>query len=224
MSPISIDNFTVCRTCAGLAGYPPVRKQYPQLCRCHREGQVRWPDHDFNEYVDLCWCCLLERIPSGSRWSPFYCPECLERAHGYNESMGGVLLYVGRHSLMNGVWVREGRLARPQAPAALCRAVGEFALGICGFFEAMDRWRPTRLQAVLRAVGREVPGQGESEEIGLVEYLRAAGRLADDRELAKRASFDAVCRFLGYPPAGEVIEWLRPRVANPGHYRPTVEA
>ena len=224
MSPISIDNFTVCRTCAGLAGYPPVRKQYPQLCRCHREEQVRWPDRDFNEYVDLCWCCLLERIPSGSRWSPFYCPECLERAHGYNESMGGVLLYVGRHSLMNGVWVREGRPARPQELAALRRSVGEFALGICGFFEAMDRWRPARLQEVLRALGLDATGEGEPPKLGFVEYLQTARQLTDHPQFGKRVAFAAMCRFLGYPPAEEVIEWLRPAAANPAHYRPTVEA
>lgn len=188
------DNFTVCRTCGGLAGYPEGRQAYPQSCRC-RAAQ-RWPYHDFSQYQDLCWCCLLEAIPSGCRLSPFYCSECLRQADAHNESLGRVLLFVGRHSVMNFVARRGARAPRPKVDEC-GETLQVFGKSIVGFFEVMERWRPVRLRAVLEAIGRI--GQSESHGISLVEYLRAAEGLIDHPEVGKRAAFDALCAYLGYP-------------------------
>jgi len=204
MSPVRIDNFTVCRVCAGLAGSPR-RESHPQVCRCRRQEQERWPHHDFNEYVDLCWCCGLERIPSGSKWSSFYCPQCRELVTGYNHSFGRLLLYLGRHSLMNGVWLGGDQAARPEAVEGFGEAMGGFARGILGFFEAMDRWRPARLQVVLQAIGLEAPGEEEPPGVSLVEYLDVPRALLDHPEVGKQAAFGALCEFLGYPAAEEAI-------------------
>ena len=193
-----VDDFTICRVCAGLAGFPKGRSDYPQVCRCHRAAEQRWPDHDFNEYFDLCWCCLLELIPSGSKWSSFYCEDCRQRVRGYNESVGRVVLFVGRHSIMNGLGLRGREAAVPEVVTAFGLALGRFGAELGGFCEAMGAWRPDRLGAVLRSGGLEGAasvGQG----ILLTGYLKAAEGLVGHPRFGKRAAFIALCGFLGLP-------------------------
>ncbi|MFH1330981.1 MAG: hypothetical protein ABIJ48_10075 [Actinomycetota bacterium] len=193
----SSDDFTICIVCAGLAGFPSGRSDYPQVCRCNKADQPRWPDHDFNEYFDLCWCCLLEPISSGSKWSSFYCEGCRQRVRGYNESMGRVLLYLGCHSIMNGLGLRGRDAAVPEAVAAFGSALGRFGTGLLGFYEGMSTWRPDRLRVVLRLIALP-PGTGP-QELGLAEYLKAAEGLVDHPRFGKRAAFSALCGFLGLP-------------------------
>ena len=192
-------DFTVCPACAGLAGHPIGREAYPQVCRCHRQGQERWPDHDFNEYADLCWCCRVELIPSGSKWSSFYCDECRYRVRVYNEAAGRLLFFMGRHSIMNGIGLRGPDAARPEAVRAFGEAMRGFSFGMVRFDDVMDRWRPMRLEAVCRAIGQEVAGEGGLQPLPLIPYLEAAAGLAGDPRLGKSAAFNALCEFLGYP-------------------------
>ncbi len=192
------DGFTICRVCAGLAGFPSGRCGYPQVCRCHRADEQRWPDHDFNEYFDLCWCCLLEAIPSGSKWSSFYCQDCRQRVRGYNESVGRVVLCMGRHSLMNGLGLRGRDAAVPELVAAFGSELGGFIAELGGFYKAMGAWRPDRLGAVLRASGQEGAAGGE-QGLRLSEYLQAAEGLVGHPRLGKRAAFSALRGFLGLP-------------------------
>ena len=198
MIPEYSGSFTVCCVCAGLAGYPRGRSDYPQVCRCNRADEQRWPDHDFNEYADLCWCCLLETISSGSKWSSFYCDDCRQRVRKYNQSMGRVLLWMGRHSIMNGLGLRGPDVAVPQAVATFGTGLGGFVTGLGGFYDAMAAWRPDRLGAVLQAGGLEGAG-GEEQRLPLAQYLKAAAGLANHPEFRKGAAFDALCGFMGFP-------------------------
>jgi hypothetical protein len=198
MVPESSDNFTICLVCAGLAGFPSGRSDYPQVCRCHRAGEQRWPDHDYNEYFDLCWCCLLEAIPSGSKWSSFYCDECRQRVRRYNQSVGRVVLYRGRHSIMNGLGLRGSDAAIPEAVEAFAAAAGGLCLGLLEFYEALDVWRPARLRAVLRS-GVLEGGAGEEQGLRLAGYAQAAEAFVDNARIGKRAAFGALCGFLGLP-------------------------
>jgi len=198
-------NFTVCPSCAGMAGYPAGREACPQVCRCDRREQERWPDYDFNEYADLCWCCQIELIPSGSKWSLFYCEECRQRVRAYNEAAGRLLFFVGRHSILNGVGLRGSDADWTEAVEAFARAMQGWSMGLQSFFEAMHRWRPMRLEAVCRAVGQAEPADGEPQGLPLIAYLEATGRGADDPRVGKRAAFNALCGFLGFPPAPAVI-------------------
>jgi len=197
-------DFTVCPACAGLAGCPPGREAYPQVCRCDRREQERWPDHDFNEYADLCWCCQVELIPSGSKWSSFYCGDCRQRIRAYNEAAGRLVFLMGRHSIMNGVGLRGSDAARPEAVRAFGEAMRGFSFGMVRFDDAMDRWRPMRLEAVRRAIGQEVAGEGGLRPLLLTPYLEAAAGRAGEAGFGKRAAFDALCEFLGYPLLPEV--------------------
>lgn len=203
MSPEPLDHFGVCCTCAGLAGYPEGREEYPQVCACVEADRPRWPDHDFNAYLSLCWCCLLEVIPSGSKWSQFYCRDCRHLARRYNESAGRIMFLMGRHSFMNGIGLSGREAARPEALQAFASALKNLFLGMQGFVEAVDRWQPTRLQVVLEAAGRGVPPSSEPQKLPLAGYLQAAEGLAGHQRFGKRAAFDALCSFLGFPSLPE---------------------
>lgn len=56
-----------------------------------------------NRLVDLCWCCGQALIPTGSRWSTFFCPTCKQYVFELNEAAGSCLIPIGRHSIANGI-------------------------------------------------------------------------------------------------------------------------
>jgi hypothetical protein len=190
--------FTICPVCAGLAGHPEGRERHPQVCRCAPAGAERWPDHDFNEYAALCWCCLLEAIPSGSKFSPFYCRDCLQRAQQLNSAAGRTVLFIGRHSLMASVGPPGPDAGDPPSLTAFPKTLTVFIGGISGFYDAMNVWRPGRLRTVLSGLEPGAPAVRQ-EPVALDTYLQAAARLVDHPQLGKRAAFSALCRHLGLP-------------------------
>jgi hypothetical protein len=203
VSTEGFDNFTVCPACAGLVGYPPGRDRYPQVCHCHRAGEERWPDHDFNEYATLCWCCQIELIPSGSKWSAYYCRACLDLVRKYNQAAGRVLLPAGRHSIMNGLGLRGGATVRQDVLDAFAHELAGFVSGMQSFFESMGLWRPDRLRVVLGATGQEGSAESRAQTLPLADYLKAVKPLVGHPQFGKRSAFDALCGFLGYPPPPE---------------------
>jgi hypothetical protein len=186
----------ICSVCAGLNGDTGCGIHGPQRCACPggqpREG--RWPDGDFNEHAALCWCCQLEVLGSGSRFSPFFCPPCRTWARACNDRHGRLLIPIGRHTLMNGVAVRD------PADSAQVRALLDCLLDNVGFHEQMDRWRPHRIRLILEATFPSPPGRGAPARVPLVDYLGFAAGLHDDARLGKRAAFEALLAFLGLPP------------------------
>jgi hypothetical protein len=62
-----------------------------------------WPGFDFDTYLELCRCCGIEPLKSGSRWSPFFCDACKERVIAFNRACGRWVIPIGRHSMMHGV-------------------------------------------------------------------------------------------------------------------------
>jgi hypothetical protein len=84
---VSYGQMVVCGSCGGPKGFVPsdfgALAGAEQLCECSplEEGrsQPTWGG-DFNSVVELCQCCALAGLPSGSRWSPLLCKPCLSRA------------------------------------------------------------------------------------------------------------------------------------------------
>ena len=98
---------SICRDCLELRGALPDGRV--QRCRCESRGSLkekRWPGYDFNVSFELCYFCAAEAIPSGSRWSSFYCDGCREHAEKRE-------LPLGRHALLGSgidrlrVWRRD---------------------------------------------------------------------------------------------------------------------
>lgn len=101
--------FVVCGRCQRVRGGPigtVGAVTVWQLCACssteeHR-AQPRVGDH--NTAAELCRCCGLELLDSGSKWSVWFCRTCLDRIRKMNLDAGRCLVPIGRHSLMNGVF------------------------------------------------------------------------------------------------------------------------
>jgi len=110
---VNLHNLKICHKCFQLHGKiwlenGPFVKQ-----KCHCESKDEEPWHissrdfssynDFNKKYEICYCCGLEVIPSGSKWSSFYCQDCKGRIYKLNEKFGQCIIPYGRHSLMNGI-------------------------------------------------------------------------------------------------------------------------
>ena len=81
-----------------------------QKCRCIKDEDRKnglkvqlWPGNDFNTSVEFCHCCSKRLINSGSKFSSFYCSDCLKIIKENNAQPGNYQIPLGRHSLMNGI-------------------------------------------------------------------------------------------------------------------------
>ena len=117
----------VCHSCLLLKGPVPGRTDGArQFCDCTpgevRRAQSRWGG-DFNTYAELCRCCGLVLLRSGSRFSIWFCTQCLEAIKALNRSAGRSLVPIGRHSFMNGVGSERGAAPHRERCPGLGRAV-----------------------------------------------------------------------------------------------------
>jgi len=80
---------------------------------------------DFNTLYEICYCCGLEVIRSGSKWCLFYCQDCKNRIRKLNEMMGRCIIPYGRHSMMNGVSLGGENAKRIGAIGEFVKAVND---------------------------------------------------------------------------------------------------
>jgi hypothetical protein len=178
-------------------------KQYRQRCRCERgvEPEKRWPGYDFNTYEELCRCCTIEPLRSGSCWSPFFCRECRERVMELNRRFGRCVIPIGRHSIMNEFSLRGGE-------ALVAEHAEHFANQLRRLFGStahLEVYTSARTRESLAVLGFP-PGQ----DVEVDQYLkraRAAG-------LKKEAAFAELRDHFGAgaaPAAGDRIGLQRLR-------------
>ena len=99
----------VCGRCGEVKG-PVPGADAVQLCGCASQEQYRAQPRrgrDFPKWLELCKCCGLRTVSSGSRWSHFHCGRCRPRVAALNDFLGRCVVPQGRHSLMNGVGLKE---------------------------------------------------------------------------------------------------------------------
>ena len=180
-----IGRFVVCGTCGWLRG-PWGRYvgelEFEQRCDCHdaEEPDERWPGFDHNTVAELCRCCGLEVVKSGSKWSVWFCRECLDRVKDLNTGAGRCVVPIGRHSLMNGVFYKPAQSG--VNPAALS-AFSDQLHAFFGAVDATEAWRRRVVRANLAAINL-----GEALSVPVDRYcrrVRAAG-------LSKEAAFAAL--------------------------------
>lgn len=154
----------VCRVCAELRGdvtVDGVRRR--QRCLCEPR-EPEWPRYDFNRKHELCHCCAAETIPSGSRWSLFFCEPCKTAIVHLRDQVGRVVIPIGRHTLMNGVGMsREG-------------CVQTFVTQTTSLFDRMKRlhaWHADRVRDLLGEI------DGGDGAVPLARYLELAKRRAE---------------------------------------------
>ena len=166
--------------------------EFVQRCGCERSAQAEreavWPGYDHNTVAELCRCCAIEIVRSGSKWSTWFCPDCRERVTALNARMGRCVVPIGRHSLMNGVSYR------PVPGGMDDEALTAFADQLHAFFEAAgdtDGWRLRILTGHLAALG--LTG---ATEVPMRDYLARAARAG----LSKTDAFAALAESAGGPP------------------------
>ncbi len=166
-----VSGLSVCATCAELRG-PVVDEQTGQRriqqCACDRsaDGAVRWPGWDVSAVAELCHCCARVVVPSGSRWSRFFCDACHALVFGLNRASGACVVPIGRHSVMNGVFLGGGR---PTTTSDVDRFMHDLA-SFTDRLHHLDRWRASRARLVLGSF--DAPG-----DVDLATYLARAAEV-----------------------------------------------
>lgn len=172
--PQSIEPYSlvICGDCYGVRGRFPERgADAEQLCSCApvetRRNRRPSGGADHCTYVELCRCCGLVLLSSGSRWSVWFCEQCLPLIAGLNRAVGWMTAPIGRHSVMNGV----GLAASSTASHA---AVEQFTAASIGLFERIGA-----LEQYARAVVEqnvELLDLPVDTDVYVGEYLAAVRR------------------------------------------------
>ncbi len=113
----------------------PCRDERTQRCACEPKEPPA---------IELCRGCAAATIPSGSKWSVLFCDACKERVVAYNRAAGGCAIPIGRHSLMNGIFVIDEDIESSLGP----------------LFERIDRltkWHRQRVRAVVQTIPGDEP-------------------------------------------------------------------
>ena len=153
---LGADLVEVCIGCGEVRGR--WRSGLVQWCACDRaaspEPQPRWPHFDHNTAAELCRCCGLRLVESGSKWSVWLCRPCLGLVKAMNDEAGRCVFPIGRHSLMNGVGYRAGPQPSETALAAFSDQLHTFFRAAAGTSE----WRKQVVAA--NAAAAELPAGG----------------------------------------------------------------
>ena len=91
-----------------------------------------------NRKIDLCWCCGQALIPTGSRWSTFFCPACKQFAIELNEAAGSCVIPIGRHSIANGI---IGRPAPQESTEAFSEAFTQEVKTMNSRIDRLRSWK-----------------------------------------------------------------------------------
>jgi hypothetical protein len=190
----------ICPACLDLFHEGGRGRALAQQCRCRPRGRT-WPGLDFNEWARLCDCCVGELLTSGWRFSVWFCDECKPRVWELNKRHGYAVVPIGRHSLMNGVFL-SGSDAVAEVDGIVSgsqQTLQTFAESSVSMFSSIDHLHAFKEKALGRALERL--GFMTSALISVPQYLE---RLTEARTvgwLTKEAAFADLCRHFGLTPA-----------------------
>jgi hypothetical protein len=100
------EGLALCTACGWLRGtidHPEADRPLEQRCDCQPGDAPRWPGHDFNMAAELCRCCGQVLLPSGSKFSVWFCRGCLGLVGGLNQRLNRYAIPIGRHSFHGGL-------------------------------------------------------------------------------------------------------------------------
>lgn len=172
--PPSVNPYSlvICGGCHDVRGrVPDWGPGAEQLCSCTpleiRRNHAPSGGADHCTYVELCRCCGLVLLGSGSRWSTWFCEQCRPLIRGLNRAVGRVVVPIGRHSLMNGVGLPGPWTATPAAVEMFTRA----SIGLFDRIEALGRYARSVVERNVVALG--LP---PDTDVHVGEYLAAVRR------------------------------------------------
>lgn len=159
--------WVICGRCHALRGPIPLRNDgVVQLCACQLKKSTRLPSDwggDFNTYAELCRCCGLRLLKSGSRWSVWFCDYCKPLISALNRHVGRCVIPIGRHSLMNGYALRPGGRDEATRIEAFVAATQGLAAGV----QSTQAYARDVVAANVKALGYR-----RGKHVNLGEYLR----------------------------------------------------
>lgn len=136
----NLRSLRICHKCLELYGSIKLDDGHrvEQRCLCSKHSEERWVTiqggtrfhHDFNTEYEICYCCGLEIIPSGSKWSSFYCVDCIGVIHEFNKAVRQCLIPLGRHSLMNSISLDNKDITNARAISKFTDSVNVMGRGI----------------------------------------------------------------------------------------------
>lgn len=190
---------SICRECHLLYHRVPVNG-LQQRCRCDGSEEATWPGYDFNERIHLCRLCHQELLPSGSRFSLWFCTPCKELVVGFNDRMRRWLIPTGRHSFMVRGYEDPPVPLRLAGPVAVRAGEGDldaeqevdrFVTGLLGMSSSIDllhEWSGWTLERLFGALG--FPEERDVDVPEFLQRLRSAS--ARDPRLGREALFGSL--------------------------------
>jgi hypothetical protein len=186
---LSFDSLFVCRRCGSIHGeivrsFRGVAAPWPnQHCRCSPpEAAEQWPGYDFPEAVVLCRCCGRRALPSGTRWSVWFCRHCQPGIQAINRICGAHMIPATRFSLLEQIGLDEDP-DRIELPGCSCTATDWFA--------RVDKLENHASRVVLKNL-EQCGDIARSQPISLAAYL---GRLKVSSAVVRAALLELGAAF-----------------------------
>ena len=200
----NLSSLTLCPKC--LQPHGKMRLLYgdwvEQQCECEKKDESKWGDgRDFNTGYETCYCCGLEVITSGSRWSCFFCQDCKKAIRKFNDAVGTCVIPLGRHSMMNGIGFSKS--------APLIEAASLFSSELKSTSDLMDRAREHRA-LILRHQLKILKLPENANLLMLTKASLGANRKWDK----KYALLSLIAHILKIPPKIVIPEPYTPKIES----------
>lgn len=191
-------NLRICRTCFELFGtiYLEDRQLVWQRCTCNYISEDNWlvgkgkykMGYDYNRLYETCYCCGLRVIHCGSRWSSFYCSYCREKIINLNKVAGQCIVPIGRHSIMNGIFMDRSAITHQNDQA------------IDSFVQSINR--TTNLIELTyenkkKILERQIALTGLAEDGYVADFIELVNDLNDINKLRDEAFYDLLAHLTG---------------------------
>ena len=196
-----------------LAGQGPLKQR--GTCAGHppRPRAPTWPRFDFNRGVDLCYCCGIEPLTSGSKYSVWFCDICRPMVMRLNAVHQRCIIPLGRHSVHYGWLLRAEDVDDPVTTHRFSEASRAAAVAT----RALADWYRIVIGSNLEAIGA-----ADGPPMPIIRYWRNVAYAVDRAD-----RFGALCDYLDRRGRAEIEErnqalppkWLGPVQELVGRWR-----
>jgi tetratricopeptide (TPR) repeat protein/DNA-binding response OmpR family regulator len=199
---IEYESLKICRECLELRGVwrPKGATQtpgskfrlsyYTQECKCEEASSIlneSWPGFDFKKAVELCHCCGVQPILTGSKFSPWFCSDCEALVLGLNRKYRRYVIPFGRHSFHGGSSL-GGQALKDQAEIAY------FAQRASELSDDMNKVQ--RFAKQILSENLQTLGYGRKDDVELNAYLAALAK----KPVSKQSAFVRLCGIFDVEP------------------------
>lgn len=194
------EHLQICGTCFTLHGGEGANRQ---LCHCASTEEHRAlseasyeANRTYWHYVaEICHCCGAEVVDASHKFSVWFCSGCLPRVRRLNLACGRCAIPIGRHSLVNGVFVHSNRCRTLTGAGGVADEFNAFMRETC----SMGEWAKRVVARHWRDAGLPV-----GQHITVDDYLNAIWARGVDKE----ALFEELVATRGISPHWRDLETI----------------